>query len=804
MAITAAQLMVKVGADISDAERGLQSVSDRLSGFGKAAATVGGMLTAGLTLPLVGVAKSALDTAMDYQSSLNMMQAVSGATAEQMARVAETAKALGADMSLPATSAGDAAKAMTELAKAGLSVEQSMAAAKGVLQLSAAGSLSNAAAAEITANALNAFGLEGTRATDVANMLAAAANASSAEVTDVADSLKMASAVFASAGVPIEELVASIGQMANAGIKGSDAGTSLKGMLLSLQAPTDKAKNLMNELGINIYDAQGTMLPFGSIIEQFSSKLGDLTQEQRNAALATIFGSDAVRAANIVLMGGVEAHNQMLAAVTREGAAADLAGARMQGLTGALQGLQSQLETVLLEVAEPFLGTLEGWVRGLADLVPKISELDPNLRNAALAFAGVLAAAGPVLLILGGIASALAFLASPIGLIVVAVAALAAAWAADFGGIRDVTAGVLEAVLSIVQGALGMLQDWWQAHGEDVLATATALWQGIQQVVERVLGAVVPFVQQEFGVIIAWAEENWPRIQQVVEAVMTAVLAVVSAVLTAVRRAWDEHGADVMRIVNNALRVVGALIDLYLRNVLDTVTLVLQLLTGDWRGAHDTLVRIGERSWRAIQTIVSAVADSVMIALRSLLEWLRATISGYADAAAALGRAIADGILGALGGLGARLSEALAAALRQVRVTVGPFTLDAAGFRIASPTLPDVTGGAGGFGVGAAPEIPGMAAGGIVTRPTLALLGEAGPEAVLPLRAGTAPAVGPSAVINLTVDAGDLREDRIRAWIETTADEARRLVVATLADLVGAVDRAGRPAAAGLPGVVTP
>ena len=131
MAIRVSELEVKIGADTSEAERAMQSVSERLSSFGKEAAKLGGLLSLGVTTPLVGVAKSALDTAMSYQSALNMMQAVSGATAEQMAQVADTAKALGADMSLPATSAADAAKAMTELAKAGLSVEQSMAAAKG-------------------------------------------------------------------------------------------------------------------------------------------------------------------------------------------------------------------------------------------------------------------------------------------------------------------------------------------------------------------------------------------------------------------------------------------------------------------------------------------------------------------------------------------------------------------------------------------------------------------------------------------------------------------------------------------------
>lgn len=536
MAIRVAELVVKISADIHEVERAMESVRDRLSAFGKQAAITGGLLSAGVTLPLIGIAKAALDTAMDYQSALNLMQAVSGATAEQMARVADTAKALGADMSLPATSAADAATAMVELAKAGLSVEQAMAAAKGVLQLSAAGNLSNAAAAEIAANALNAFSLSGERATDVANLLAAAANASSAEVTDVAAAMRMASAVFASAGVPIESLVAAIGQMANAGIKGSDAGTSLKQMLLSLQAPSDKAKNLMAELGITIYDAQGVMLPFAQIIEQFSTKLGALSQEERNAALATIFGSDAVRAANIVLMQGVDAHNQMLEAVTRQGAAAELAGARMKGLAGALQGLQSQLETVLLEVAEPFLNMIEAWVRGLAELVPKLSELDPNLRNAALAFAAVLAAAGPVILAVSALASAIGFLLSPLGLVVLAVAALAAAWTANFLSIRDITASVLNAISTIITIATQVITGDWQGAWQTMQHIVQVAWGGIQTVVSSALTTLQTTIALTWDSIHTTTKTAW---EGMLGAIKTAINNIIDVINSFIQR-WND------------------------------------------------------------------------------------------------------------------------------------------------------------------------------------------------------------------------------------------------------------------------
>lgn len=331
------------------------------------------VLTVAGAAAAAGVVASIATIGMAYEQSLNVFQAVSGANADQMARVGRAAKDLGADMSLPATSAADAAKAMTELAKSGLSVDESLAAAKGTLQLAAAAQVDEAKAAEISANALNAFGLKGTEAGRVADILAASANASSAEITDMADSLKMSGAVAAAAGIPIEDLATVLGELANKGIKGSDAGTSVKQMLLSLEGPSKKAAGLMDELGINIYDSSGKMLSMRGIIQNVGAAMKGLTDEQRNAALATIFGSDAVRAANIILLGGVDAFDQMKGAVTRQGAAAELAAAKTKGLRGAWEGLKSQLETVAISIYEKASPAIESFVRSVADGIPKVT-----------------------------------------------------------------------------------------------------------------------------------------------------------------------------------------------------------------------------------------------------------------------------------------------------------------------------------------------------------------------------------------------------------------------------------------------
>ena len=521
--------------------------------------TAAGFLTAQAIPALANMGRQALAVATDYQGAMNIMQAVSGATADQMALVGQKAKGLGADMSLPATSAGDAALAMVELSKAGLSVEQSMAAAKGVLQLSAAGAIGNAQAAEIAANAMNAFGIAGERVSMIANMFAAAANASSVEVRDIGDAFAMTAAVWSSFQGPvrgaegaIQDLTTAIGVLGNAGIKGSDAGTSLKQMLLQLTGPSNTAKNAMRALymatqevtigeelmqmalrgtaderaeamnqiaqltgmtaqhGDIAYDAAGKMRPLEDIIRLVAQGTRNMSEEQRNAAITQIFGADATRAV-IALMRSmsdqaVEAgtsFGQMSEKLNNQSAAADLAAARMAGLGGAWQGLQSQIETALLDLAEPAMPFLESIVRQIADTVPKavtqVQAIGAGVLAAIAGFqAGLVAGAGTAtanLLVGVGLSSETAGqVGALIAQIQVAVqsglAQITAAWAANG---PQITAFVMQ-VLAILGQLAGFLASQLPA-AITLVTSAIALlisnWQAVATVVGLVAGAIV-------------------------------------------------------------------------------------------------------------------------------------------------------------------------------------------------------------------------------------------------------------------------------------------------------------------------
>lgn len=492
-------------AELKAAETGAAQSSDKLAqGFdnaGKSSRSFGEIMTGALrkvgelavsalasaAQALGSFVASSIKGAGDYEQAMNVLQSTSGATDQEMQAVKETAKALGADLTLPATSAASAGNAMLYLTQQGLSLNDAMAAAKGTLQLTAAGMVDEKVAAETTATALNQFHLAGSEATRVADLLAASVSASGSSVAQTGQAVQQAGTSFAGAHVPLLDFVTLINEMSKAGIKGSDAGTSLKTMMLRLEAPTKKAADAMQSLGISVYDQAGAMRPMREIIGQFEKSLGGLTQKQRDQAIVTIFGSDAQRAANIILAGGTDAYDKMRASVDRNGAAAKLAGAQMKGLNGAVAGLGSQVETLALEALEPLLPIMTGVVTKAAEVTGSfIGQVGPAVVSVISAFTQVghvietafvpaLSAAGVALTAyaLTQIPAVIAALPA----LIAQVAAAATAFAAQAGAIL-----LVAGPLAIIAGAVAMVAiKYTQFHDQiqsatDALLNSRTFW----------------------------------------------------------------------------------------------------------------------------------------------------------------------------------------------------------------------------------------------------------------------------------------------------------------------------------------
>lgn len=384
-------------ADIQNIGRTVESQLGNMQGsFSKA----GNALTLAVTAPALAAGGAAFKLAASFETTMNMIAQATGAPAEEMAKLSDLAEQLGADTIY---SAGEAADAMLELAKSGLTPAQiSAGALDAALQLAAAGDLALADAAMVTANAINTFSLEAGDASAVANALAGGANASSASVDSLQQALAQVGPGATNAGLSLQETVAVLAAFADNGIQGSDAGTSLKTMLQRLVPQTDEAAEAMQRLGLDFTNADGSFKSIDEIAQQLQDSLGGLTEAERAQTLQTLFGSDATRAATVLMKEGAEGLAKYTAATNDQAAASGMAEARMKGAEGAIEQMSGSVETAALAVGEALAPVVVELAGNIKDLADRFSELDPEQQQQIIQWVAIAAAAGPALKVLSG------------------------------------------------------------------------------------------------------------------------------------------------------------------------------------------------------------------------------------------------------------------------------------------------------------------------------------------------------------------------------------------------------------------
>ncbi|MEV4767806.1 phage tail tape measure protein [Micromonospora humida] len=354
---------------------------------------------AGLGVGLIGAAGMATKFAMDFDKQMSAVGAATHATAGDMERLRQAALRAGADTKYSAT---EAAQGIEELSKAGVSTTAILSGGlAGALDLAAAGELDVAEAAETAASAMTQFKLSGGQVPHIADLLAAAAGKAQGSVHDMGYALSQSGLVAHQMGLTVEDTTGTLAAFASAGLLGSDAGTSLKTAMLMLANPSEKAADLMTELGINAYNAQGQFVGITNLAGQLKAQLGGLTQEQRNAALATIFGSDAIRAASVLYEQGAGGIQDWINKVNDQGYAAETAAMKTDNLAGDIERLTGSLETLSIESASGATSGLRVLVQGADRLVNSLAAIPAPVQNAGVIVAGIggaalLAAAGAV------------------------------------------------------------------------------------------------------------------------------------------------------------------------------------------------------------------------------------------------------------------------------------------------------------------------------------------------------------------------------------------------------------------------
>jgi TP901 family phage tail tape measure protein len=346
-----------------------------------------GAVLAGFGVAAVAGVGMAVKSFADFDKQMSSVKAATHETAGNMDLLREAAVSAGADT---AFSAQEAAQGIEELAKAGVSTKDILGGGlKGSLDLAAAGALGVGEAAEIAASALTQFKLSGDKVPHLADLLAAGAGKAQGSVQDLGAALNQSGLVAASTGLTIEETTGALAAFASAGLTGSDAGTSFKTMLMSLNPNSAAAATLMSDLGISAYDAQGEFIGMSEYAGVLQNALKDMSSEQRNATLKTLFGTDAVRAANVMYEQGAAGISKWESAVNDAGYAAETAAIMQDNLAGDIEKLGGSMDSVFLKSGSGANDFLRGLAQGAEDVVDAIGQIPGPVLSIGASIAGV-------------------------------------------------------------------------------------------------------------------------------------------------------------------------------------------------------------------------------------------------------------------------------------------------------------------------------------------------------------------------------------------------------------------------------
>ena len=392
-------LQVRLGLDASTfasnfnrfsraTEKKVKAFQKSLSGIGNFGTMLGG---AGLAAGLADV----VSTAGDFQQSLSQVAAASGATGAEMQSLSDLALQMGRTTVF---GANQVAAAMLDLGKAGISPAQMEAGTlAATLQLAATEGMDLSRAAEVIAEQMGAFGLSAEDSAAIADALAGAAIASTASVEGLAQALSQSAAVAHLSGASINDTAGALALLAQNGIKGSDAGTSLKTMMLRLVPPTKEAAVAMKKYGLSFKDSTGKVDSLTVVAGKLQDRLGKLSQAEKQSAMQTIFGTDAYRSAAIIMQGGTAELEKYISATRDKNAAEKLSEARTSGFNGAMARLKNSFESLKIEIAK---GGLLDFLSGIADKATSafsvFAQAPPWLKNTALGIAAAAALLPPL------------------------------------------------------------------------------------------------------------------------------------------------------------------------------------------------------------------------------------------------------------------------------------------------------------------------------------------------------------------------------------------------------------------------
>lgn len=570
-------------------------IGSNLQSAGKSITSAGKTLTTHVTVPIVGLGTAAVKTTSDFESAMSKVSAISGATGSDLDALNQKAQEMGAKTKFSAT---ESAEAFTYMAMAGWKTEDMLQGIDGIMALAAADGLDLATTSDIVTDALTAFGLSADDSGHFADVLAVAASNANTNVSLLGESFKYAAPVAGALGYSAEDTAIALGLMANAGIKGSQGGTALRSSLSRLIKPTDDAAALMEQYGLSMTNADGSMKSLGEVMEMLRTKMGGLSEAEQAQAAATLFGQEAMSGMLAVINASDSDYEKLTSAIYgADGAAQQMADTMLDNLSGQLTLLKSALEGLAIQFGEILMPYIKQFVQWLQNLVQKLQEMTPEQKEQIVKWAAFAAAIGPVLLAVGKLVTGIGNVISVFGKLKTAIPAVKGALVAVKGAIAGISAPVV-AVVAVIGTLVAAFATLWKTN-EEFRNKITAIWNQIKGTFDKLCQGIVDRLNK-----LGFDFEN------------------IGEVLKAIWKGFCDFLAP---IFEGVFQNIANTFDTIVNVILGILDFFIAIFTGDWEGAWDAIKGIFESIWNGIVAWFQNIGNTLLGILDAICGWFGTT-----------------------------------------------------------------------------------------------------------------------------------------------------------------------------------